>query len=356
MHAGKQDEQFGDLIVPLRLSTTFVQPEPGKHKGFEYARAGNPTRAELERRIAALENGQFCLAFASGQAAAATVMLSLLKAGDRVICAEDVYEGTLRLLGVMKLLGIESDVVNIDDDREVRAGMRKNTRMIWIETPSNPLLKEHRIKALTQLARTRGALLVVDNTLATPVFQQPLAEGADIVVHSITKFMAGHNDVTAGAVVLNNKKLHEQIKRLQHTLGAVPSPFDCFLTLRGIKTLHLRMEAHRKSATEIAGFLQQQPKIERVAFPDTSGIVSFWVKGGLQTTRRFLKNLKLIKIADSYGGAESVVQHPVTMLNLTLPAKARERMGLTSNLVRLSVGLEDVDDIIEDLSQAFKKI
>ncbi|MDI6720882.1 MAG: PLP-dependent transferase, partial [Candidatus Aenigmarchaeota archaeon] len=258
VHSGKIE---GDLITPIHLSTTFIQKNPRRHKGFEYSRVDNPTRSELQRKIAELEGGKFCLVFSSGQAAGASVILSLLKAGDHILCSQDIYEGTIRLLKEFEKFGIDFDLIDMCNTGTVKNNIKNNTRAMWLESPSNPLLRTFDIK---NISRQRKALLVVDNTMATPVFQKPLKSGADIVLHSLTKFLAGHNDVTSGAVVLNNKILYEKIKFIQHTIGAIPSPFDCFLALRGIKTLKIRMEKHSITATEISKFLKNHKKIEEV--------------------------------------------------------------------------------------------
>lgn len=307
-----------------------------------YGRIDNPTRLRLERELAKLEKARFALAFSSGSAAIAGIF-NTLKSGDKVICHQEVYEGTLRLLGkVFSKFGIEVLLTDVTKLRSVD----KKTRIVWLENVTNPTLKVIDVKKICERLKMRNRLIVVDNTMATPIFKNPLVDGADAVVHSLTKFIGGHHDVTAGAVLTNNQKLFRKLKFLQHTVGAVPSPFDCFLILRSLETLPIRMHQHQKNARGIAAILKNQPRVEKVSFPGFSGLVSLWIKGGKQEVFNFLSRLKHITIAHSFGGAVTTILHPASMMILSLP--------LDDNLVRLSVGLENKKMIINDLQQALR--
>lgn len=376
IHGGKKPNEItGAIITPIDLSTIFAQKEPGEPE-FQYGRVHNPTRSVLEKTMAQLESGNFGLMFSSGQAAATTI-LSVFEKEDHIICSVDVYEGTIQLLEkVFKKFGIEFDIIEMTEEN-LRKSIRKNTKLVWFETPTNPLLKIIDIKKVSEIAKEHKIKVLVDSSFATPILQEPLKLGADIVLHSLTKFINGHNDVTAGAIVLNDEELYEKLKFLQYTLGAVPSPIDCFLILRGLKTLSIRMKKHGENALKIAKFLENHKKIEKVIFPGLEshtnhklakiqmngfgGVVSFCVKGDLKSTVKFLKNLRLISIAQSYGGAETVVQHPIKMMassfkSLNLSKEEVEKKGITDNFLRLSLGLEDSNDLINDLKQALEKI
>ena len=343
---------FGAVIPPIHLSTIFAQKSPGKHTGFEYSRIGNPTREGLEKELAKLEKGKFALSFSSGTAAAATVLASL-SSGSHILCSQDVYEGTFRLLQkVFKKFNVSFNFVDLSNIDEVEKSIKPNTKLIWFENLTNPLLKVINVKRIVRIAKKSKVLVLVDNTFATPVFRNPLTDGADIVLHSLTKFIGGHHDVTAGALVVNDQQLFENLNFLQHTIGATPSPFDCFLVLRGIKSLNVRMQQHKKNAKAVAQFLQSSKQIERVVFPGFSGIVSFWVKGSQKKTTQFLEKLKHIKITQSLGGPDTIVQHPRSMMTFSLSSKKLDKLGLTKNLIRMSVGLEEKGLIIKDIKQA----
>lgn len=369
IHAAQpSDPLTGAVMPPIHLSTTFAQQGPGKHRGFEYSRTGNPTRAMLEGCVAALEGADVGLAFASGCAATTTV-LQTLQAGDHVVASDDVYGGTFRILDkVLAPTGVKTTWVDMSDLSAVAAAFTKRTRMVWIETPTNPLLKLVDIAAVSQLAHSHGALAVVDNTFATPALQQPLLLGADAVVHSSTKYLNGHSDVVGGMVVTSNQTLADKVRFLQNATGAVPSPFDCFLVLRGLKTLPVRMERHGQNALALATWLESDPRVERVFYPGlashpqhdlasrqmrgSGGMISVVVKGGLTAAVRMLERVGLFVCAESLGGVESLIEHPASMTHASIPAEVRARVGIVDGLVRLSVGLEAVDDLRDDLDLA----
>lgn len=375
VHAGQEpDPSFGDVIPPLHLSSTFSQSSPGVHKGFDYSRAGNPTRQRYETSLAALENGTHAFAFASGLAAI-DALVRTLSPGDHVVCCDDVYGGTFRLFErILKNQQIEFSFADLTDPDIFEKEVRDNTKLIWIETPTNPLLKIIDIKAICEQAKGRkenghGAILIgVDNTFATPVFQRPLDLGADVVIHSVTKFLNGHSDVIGGAVITNNETLAEKVGFIQFAAGAVQGPFDAYMVHRGIKTLAIRMERHQKSALKVAQFLEQHPKVERVIYPGLtshpqhelakrqmggfSGIVSFYIKGELADANRVLERVNIFCLAESLGGVESLIEHPAVMTHASLPQSVREELGIADGLIRLSVGIEDVEDLIGDLEQA----
>ncbi len=368
IHAGQDaDPATGATVVPIYATSTYTQEALGKHKGFEYSRTGNPTRAALETCLAALEGGERGLAFASGLAAT-TAVLSLLKPGDEVAAAADLYGGTYRLLErVFKPWGL---VTRYTDDPAPAAFARiltPATRLVWVETPTNPLLQILDVAALAEAAHKAGALLAVDNTFASPYLQQPLRLGADLVVHSTTKYLGGHSDVVGGAVV-GRRDLLEPIAFYQNAAGGVPGPFDAFLTLRGLKTLAVRMERHCTNARQLAEWLVKEPQVERVYYPgltnhpghdlarrqmrDFGGMMSVRLLGGGGAARHFLTRTRLFSLAESLGGVESLVCHPATMTHASIPAELRQARGIDDGLVRLSVGIEDVDDLREDLRQA----
>jgi cystathionine beta-lyase/cystathionine gamma-synthase len=365
------DAVTGATIVPIYQTSTFTQEEVGKHKGYEYSRCGNPTRTALDTCLASLEEGKHGLSFASGLAAEHTI-LSLLRPGDHVIAPEDMYGGTFRLLEkIMKPLGIQVSLVDAANLKEVEAAVLPSTKIIWLETPTNPLLKIFDIAAIAGISKKRGALLVVDNTFATPYFQLPLKLGADIVVHSTTKYINGHSDVIGGAIVLNDDALYEQLKFIQNSVGGVPSPFDSWLTLRGLKTLSVRMRQHEINAFRVAEFLAKNPQVEKVYFPGLEnhpghaiakkqmsgfgGIVSFCIKGGLPEANAFFKKLRIFQLADSLGGVESLANYSTTMTHESFPEELKKKIGITDNLIRLSIGIEDADDLVEDLAASLQR-
>ncbi len=372
IHAGVEpDPATGAIMTPVYLTSTYAQSAPGQHKGYEYSRSDHPTRAVLERNLASLEGVEYGLAFASGLAAENAV-LSLLQPNDHVVATRDLYGGTYRLFErVWARYGIEFSYADGDDIDALRRAFRPNTKLLWVETPSNPMLSIVDLRAVCELAHAHGALVVVDNTFATPYLQQPFEFGADIVVHSTTKYLGGHSDVVGGALCLRDRALYEQLKFYQNAAGAVPGPLDCFLVLRGIKTLALRMERHCENARRIAEYLAQHPEVKQVRYPglpthpghelacqqmrDFGGIVTMELHGGVERAMRFLSSTRLFTLAESLGGVESLMCHPATMTHASVPPEARARIGITDALIRLSVGVEDVEDLLEDLEQAIKK-
>jgi len=371
IHAGQEPEQWESraVVPPISLATTFKQDEPGKHAGFEYSRSGNPTRNCTEKCIAALENGKHCLLYASGLATTLN-LTHLLNAGDHVISMDDLYGGTNRYFRkVAERLNITTTFVDATNVQLVKEAMRPNTKMIWIETPTNPTMKIVDIEAVSKVAHEQpGVFVVVDNTFMSSYFQRPLDLGADITMHSLTKYMNGHTDVVMGAAILNNDELAERLRFLQNAIGAVPSPFDCYLLNRGLKTLALRMEAHMKSGLLVARWLEANPRVAKVIHPGLeshpqhelakrqmrgfSGMITFFIKGGLSEASTFLSSLKVFTLAESLGGYESLAEHPAIMTHASVAPEDRERLGISDTLIRLSVGLEDVEDLIEDINQA----
>lgn len=368
VHVGQDpDPVTGATIPPIYQTATFTQSAPGEHKGYEYSRSGNPTRSALETCLASLEGAAHALAFASGLAAENAV-LSLLRPGDRVVAGEDLYGGTARLLReVFAPLGIETSFVDTTDLTALASALRLPARLVWMESPSNPLLSITDIARSAELAHHAGALLVVDNTFATPYLQLPLALGADLVVHSTTKYIGGHSDVVGGAVVLNDPDLRERLAFYQNAAGGVPGPFDSWLLLRGIKTLPLRMRAHCQNAAAVAAALQASRQVADVYYPgltahpghqvaerqmkDFGGMVSVRLHGGREAARLFMRELRYFSLAESLGGVESLVCYPAEMTHASLPAHDRERRGISGGLIRLSVGVEDVDDLLEDVAR-----
>ena len=367
IHVGQEpDPATGAVAVPIYQTSTFAQEEVGVHKGYDYARSGNPTRTALETALASLEGGKHGLAFASGLAAETTVLLALLKSGDHIVCGDDVYGGTYRLLmRVFADKGIAADFVDTSDANKVEAAIRPNTRLVWLETPTNPLLKLADIAAIAAIARRRGALLLVDNTFASPAIQRPLELGADIALHSTTKYLGGHSDVVGGALLLNDDDLHARLKFVQNAAGGVPGPFDCWLVLRGIKTLALRMKQHSENALAVARFLQEHSAVERVIYPgldshpqyelalrqmhDSSGMLSCVLRGGEAAAREMVRRTRLFTLAESLGGVESLIELPAAMTHASVAGSPLE---VPPGLVRLSVGIEEANDLIEDLAQA----
>ncbi|HLY31834.1 MAG TPA: cystathionine gamma-synthase [Ktedonobacterales bacterium] len=369
IHVGQDaDPSTGATITPIYQTSTYTQQGLGEHKGYEYSRTGNPTRAALEKCLAALENADHGLAFASGLAATSAV-LSVLRPGDHVVAGDDLYGGSYRLFErVLRPMGVMFDYVAAGDVAAYGEAIRPETRMIWVETPTNPLLNLVDITAVAQIAAARGVTLVVDNTFASPYLQQPLDLGAHVVVHSTTKYLNGHSDVIGGAVLTSDDKLFEQIKFYQNAAGGVPSPFDSWLTLRGVKTLAVRMRQHCDNARQVANFLVTHPRVKQVYYPgleshpshalakrqmrDFGGMVSFAFEGTRADVDTFVRRLRIFALAESLGGVESLCCHPVSMTHGSIPKEERERRGVTDTLLRLSVGIEDADDLIADLDQA----
>ena len=372
IHAGQApDPATGAVVVPIYQASTFAQDGVGKHRGYEYSRTGNPTRAALEQCIAALEGGAHGLAFASGMAAEATIM-QLLTPGDHAIAVDDLYGGTYRLFRrVLEPLGISFSFVDGSDLRAVERSVTERTRIIWLESPTNPLLKLVDIEAVSKLAHARQALVVVDNTFMSPYFQRPLSLGADIVVHSATKYLGGHSDVIGGTLVMNREDLGERLAFLQNAVGGVPGPMDAWLVLRGLKTLAIRMREHDRNARLVAAFLNEHPKVARVFYPGLpsnpqrdlarkqmsgfGGMISFEVKGGLEPARRVVERTQLFTLAESLGGVESLIELPAVMTHASIPAETRRAHGVADGLVRISVGIEDVADLISDLDRALSE-
>ena len=372
IHAGqKPDESTGAVMTPIYQTSTYVQKKPGEHKGYEYSRTANPTRTALEKNIASLENGSHGLCFGSGLAAIDAI-IKLLKPGDEVISTNDLYGGSYRIFSQVFLnYGIKFHFVALDNIENVHKFLNKNTKMIWAETPTNPMLNIIDLKKLSKIANENQLLLVVDNTFATPFLQRPLELGADIIMHSLTKYMAGHSDVIMGAVVCKDDALAERLAFIQNSCGAVPGPMDCFLVLRGIKTLHLRMQRHCENAQAVVKFLSQHNKVDKVYWPGLEshtnhdiasgqmdgygGMVSFNLKGNsIDDAFKIVSNTKYFTLAESLGGVESLCGHPATMTHAAIPKKEREMTGVVDSLIRLSVGIEDVEDLIFDLEQAMR--
>lgn len=370
IHAGVDpDPATGAIMTPIYQTSTYAQSAPGAHKGYEYSRTHNPTRTALQNSLAALENGKHGLCFSSGMAAIDT-LLKVLKPGDHVVSTNDLYGGTYRLFTkVFANYGIEFTFTGMQDPSLVEKHITKATRLIWVETPTNPLLNVIDIAAMAALAKKQGCLLAVDNTFATPYLQNPLDLGADIVMHSVTKYLGGHSDVVMGALVVKDDALAEQLAFLQNSCGATPGPMDCFLVLRGIKTLHLRIQRHCENGARVAAFLQAHPKVDRVYWPglpehpghavaarqmrDFGGMLSFTLKGDrMEDATHVLSTTKLFTLAESLGGVESLLGHPASMTHASIPREERLANGLGDTLIRLSVGLEDVEDLIADLEHA----
>ena len=372
IHVGQKPEPAtGAISVPIYQTSTYAQSAPGVHKGYDYSRTDNPTRRALQQALASLEGAKYGLAFSSGMGAETTALL-MLKQGDHIVSSRDVYGGTYRIFRrVFEGLSLKFSFVETSDVKQIERAMTRQTRLVWIESPTNPLLRITDIKAAAEVAHRHKALCLVDNTFASPFFQRPLSLGADLALHSTTKYIGGHADVIGGAICLNDRALYERLKYLQNAAGATPSPFDCFLTLRGIKTLALRMREHERNATRIASFLKAHPRVRRVYYPGLSdhpghgvassqmdgfsGMVSFEVKGGLGEARAVLQRLRIFKIAESLGGVESLVELPAIMTHASIPKQARKKAGLEDGLVRLSVGIEDVEDLIGDLKSALRQ-
>lgn len=373
IHVGQEaDPTTGATILPIYQTSTYTQEEIGKHKGYEYSRTGNPTRAALEECLASLEDGKFGLAFASGLAAT-TAVLSILRPGNHVVAAEDLYGGTYRLFEkIYATQGIRFTYIDSRDPSNFERAIDSNTRLVWIETPTNPLLHLIDIEAVARICRSKGAILAVDNTFATPYFQKPLTLGAQIVVHSTTKYINGHSDIVGGAVVTSDEELYQAIKFYQNAAGGTPGPFDCWLTLRGLKTLAVRMRQHEESAFKVAQYLFCHPLVTSVRYPGLpnhpqhelakrqmggfGGMVSFQIQGGKEQANEFFRSLRIFSFAESLGGVESLACYPPAMTHGSIPKKERERRGITDGTIRLSVGIEDVEDLISDLDQALNSV
>jgi cystathionine gamma-lyase len=371
IHAGQSpDPSTGAVMTPIYATSTYVQQSPGVHQGYEYSRSHNPTRFAYERCVAALERGRHGYAFASGLAATATV-LDVLDSGSHVICMDDVYGGTYRLFERVRKrsANLQFSFVDLGDLKALEAAVQPNTKLIWCETPTNPLLKVVDIRALAEFARKRGIRLAVDNTFSSPILQRPLEMGAHLVMHSATKYLNGHSDIVGGMLVVgDDAELEEQLTFLQNAVGSVQGPFDSFLALRGLKTLHLRMRAHCENAGQLAEWLARHPKIDKVAYPGLAshpqhalakaqmdgfgGMVSVWVKGGEAAARRLMERTEMFACAESLGGVESLVNHPAIMTHASVPPDRRAALGVDDNLVRFSVGVEHIDDLRADIEQA----
>jgi cystathionine gamma-lyase len=374
IHAGQApDPATGAIMPPIYATSTYVQASPGEHQGYEYSRSQNPTRMAFERCVADLEGGTDGFAFSSGMAAIATI-LELLDAGSHVVAMDDLYGGTGRLFDKVRVrsAGLQFSYADLSDPTRLEAALRPDTRMVWVETPTNPLLKLVDLAAVAEVLEGRDALLVVDNTFATPWAQRPLEHGADVVVHSATKFLNGHSDMVGGVAVVNDAQLAETMGFLQNSAGAILGPFDSFLALRGLKTLPLRMERHQTSADTLARWLERHGAVEKVLYPGLpshpqhelaarqmgggGGIVTFFVRGGLDGARRVLERCKVFSLAESLGGVESLIDHPAIMTHASVAPGQREALGISDSLIRLSVGVEDLDDLISDLEQALAGI
>ena len=373
IHAGQDpDPATGSVTVPVYLTSTYQQPGPGKEGKYVYSRTANPTRTALEECLASLEEGRGGLAFSSGLAATTTILLSLQK-GDHVIAGDDIYGGTYRLFDqILRKYGLQFTYVNPEDPENVAKAVRKNTKLIWIETPTNPLMRIVDIREISKIGKKAGALLVVDNTFMSPYLQNPLQHGADVVVHSTTKYLGGHSDLIGGATVTKNEEVQTRLKYLQNAVGAVPGPLDCYLVLRGIKTLAVRMDRHIENSKVISEVLTKESKVEKVNYPGlpdhpqrniikrqmrgNGGMLSFQLKGSFNQIKKFLKALRVFTVAESLGGVESLIEHPASMTHASVPKERRLKLGISDNLIRASVGIEDVEDLIQDLNKGFKAI
>jgi cystathionine gamma-lyase len=373
IHAGAEpDPSTGAIMTPIFQTSTYVQESPGKNKGYGYARGKNPTREALQKNIAALENGKHCVCFSSGMGATDAV-IKMLRPGDEVITGDDLYGGSYRMFTkIFAHYGIKFHFINMTDTANIEKHVNANTKLIWAETPTNPTMQIIDISACASIAKKNNIILVVDNTFASPFLQNPLDLGADIVMHSVTKYLGGHSDVVMGALITNDDKLHEQLYFILNSCGANPGPMDSFLVMRGIKTLHLRMERHCFNGRKIAEFLKAHPKVDKIYWPgftdhpnheiakkqmrDFGGMISFTLKNAtLESTFKLASSFKVFSLAESLGGVESLINHPATMTHASIPKEDRERVGVTDTLVRLSVGVEDIEDLLEDLNQALNK-
>lgn len=373
IHAGQHpDPTTGAIMTPVYLTSTYVQESPGVHKGWEYSRTHNPTRKAYENCIANLESAKFGFAFASGCAATTTVM-QMLKQGDHVVAFDDMYGGTFRLFDkVLRHNGLEFTFTDLTEVENFSKAIKPNTKMVWLETPTNPTLKLTDIEAIVKIAKQKNILVVVDNTFMSPYFQRPIELGADIVVHSATKYIGGHSDMVGGVAVTNDEKIAEKIGFLSNSMGGVQGAFDSFLALRSLKTLPIRMKAHAESAMKVANYLEAHPLVEKVVYPGLKshpqyelakkqmhgfgGMITFFIKGGLPASKKFLESVHVFALAESLGGVESLIEHPAIMTHASVPADQRQKLGIDDSLIRLSVGIEDIDDILADLKQAFERV
>ena len=366
------DPTTGAIVPPIYQTATYVLPEVGRDLGFDYTRSANPTREILENNLAAIEGGRFGTCFSSGMSAVDSV-LKLLKKGDHVVCSDDVYGGVSRHFNnILVNYGLTFTYVDSSNPENVENAIRPETKLFWIETPTNPLLKITDLSAISKIAKKHQILFGVDSTFATPVFLRPFEFGVDIVMHSTTKYISGHNQIIGGIIITNDEEIQKRMKFVQKTIGAVPSPFDCWLTLLGVKTLHLRMHRHASNAQAVAEFLESHPQVEKITYPGLkshpqygvakeqmdgfSGMISFELKGGIPAGTTVMNNVKLCSLAESLGAVETMITHPATMTHVDVPAVERHARGLTDGLVRISVGIEDPDDIIDDLKQALEKV
>ncbi len=369
---GEPDKETGAIMPPIYQTSTYVQESPGVHKGYEYTRSHNPTRTRLEECLASLEQAKHCIVTSSGLAAEMLIM-HMLPAGSNILCGDDVYGGTYRLFTTVFQNMHNFKFIDTTNPKEVEKAVKSfKPALIWLETPTNPLLKITDIQAVTAIAKKAKALTVVDNTFMSPYFQNPLVLGADIALHSMTKYLNGHSDAVGGAMMMNDSEMYRKLWVLQNSIGPCHSPFDSWLVLRGLKTLAVRMEAHAKNAMIVAEYLEKHPKVERVVYPGLKshpqhaiaqkqmlgygGMITFFLKGDIKKSMTFLKNVKLFALAESLGGVESLIEHPAIMTHASVPKKVREAIGLSDNLIRLSVGIEHVQDLLEDLDNAFKSV
>jgi len=373
IHAGiTPDPTTGAIMTPIYQTTTYVQQAPGEHKGYEYSRSQNPTREALQKNLAALENGEYGLCFASGLAATDAILKSL-KPGDEVLSTNDLYGGTYRIFTkIFKQYGLKFRFVTMTDASRLEEHINENTKLIWTETPTNPMMHIIDIRAVVNLAKNRNIKVVVDNTFATPYLQRPLDLGADLAMHSVTKYLGGHSDVIMGALVLNDEEWAQQLEFIQNASGAVPGPQDCFLALRGIKTLHLRMQRHSENAAAVAHALREHPRVDKVYWPGFAdhpnheiakqqmdafgGMISFTLKGDdVEEAKKLMQKFQYFQLAESLGGVESLCGHPASMTHASIPREERIKSGLLDSLIRLSVGIEDKEDLIDDLEQALRE-
>ncbi|MBD63789.1 MAG: cystathionine gamma-synthase [Halobacteriovoraceae bacterium] len=369
IHAGGHpDKETGAVMPPIYQTSTYIQSSPGKHKGYEYTRSHNPTRTRLEENLAALENAKYALTTSSGLAMN-TLIMHMLPEGSHILCGDDVYGGTYRLFTTVFQNKHKFEFIDTTDYKLVEKKLKEKPALIWIETPTNPTLKITDIQRVAKVAKANKVKVYVDNTFMSPYFQNPLDLGADVVVHSLTKYINGHSDVVGGALMTNDKKIHQALWTLQNSIGPSCSPFDSWLVLRGIKTLAVRMRAHEENAKKIAAFLEGHAKVDKVVYPGLKshpqhkiakkqmhgfgGMITFYIKGGVKESKKFLERVKLFALAESLGGVESLIEHPAIMTHASVPKEIRESIGLYDNLIRLSVGIEDADDLIADLKQAF---
>lgn len=373
IHAGQSpDPTTGAIMTPVYLTSTYVQESPGVHKGWEYSRTHNPTRKAYENCIANLESAKHGFAFASGCAATTTIML-MLKQGDHVVAMDDMYGGTYRLFDkVLRNNGLDFTFTDLTDIKNFEKAIQPNTKLLWLETPTNPTLKLADIVTLSKMARAKNITVVVDNTFMSPYFQRPIELGADIVVHSATKYIGGHSDMVGGIAVTNNEQIAERLAFLSNSTGGIQGPFDSFLALRSLKTLPLRMKAHAENAMKIAQFLETHLLVDKVVYPGLKshpqyelaksqmsgfgGMITFFIKGGFDSAKKFLESVQLFALAESLGGVESLIEHPAIMTHASVPAEHRKVLGIDDSLIRLSVGIEDCEDLLNDLKQAFEQI